>query len=280
MKNGERPSLWKRINRKRREKKSTFIVSLLLRLAVLFVLIWSLVQGRFTTALFCALTLILFLIPFFIEEFFRIELPATLEIIILLFIFCSEFLGEIACFYVNFPLWDSILHTVNGFLCAAVGFALIDLMNRNNRFRSTLSPAFITVVAFCFSMTVGVLWEFFEFFTDAVFHTDMQKDFLIDMISSVALDQTNSNRPIVIDGIASALLYDKDGNLLYAVEGGFLDVGIIDTMKDLIVNFVGALVFSVIGYFYVKTRGKGKFARRFIPTLPKEIDSGPNDHSQ
>lgn len=266
----EKLSLWKRIVRKRRKKRSTFIVSLVLRLFVLFILIWALFQGRFTTAFFCALTLILFLAPFFIEETLKIELPATLEIILLLFIFCSEFLGEIACFYVNFPLWDSILHTLNGFLCAAVGFSLIDLMNRNNRFRSTLSPAFITVVAFCFSMTVGVLWEFFEFFTDVVFHTDMQKDFVIDMISSVALDPTNSNRAVEISGIARTLLYDGDGNLLFTIEGGFLDVGIIDTMKDLIVNFIGAMVFSVIGYFYLKKRGSGKFAGRFIPTLPPQ----------
>lgn len=268
MKNGERLSLWKRIRRKRRSKRSTFILSLVLRLFVLFILILALCFGRYTTAFFCALTLVLFLLPFFIEETFQIELPATMENIILLFIFCSEFLGEIACFYVSFPLWDSILHTVNGFLCAAVGFSLIDLMNRDNRFRSTLSPAFVTVVAFCFSMTVGVLWEFFEFFTDVLFHTDMQKDFLIDMISSVALDETNTNTAIVIGDIARTLLYDADGNLLFTIEGGFLDVGIIDTMKDLIVNFIGALVFSVIGYFYLQKRGKGKFARRFIPTLP------------
>lgn len=270
MKDEKNESLWKRVKAKRKENRSTFLVSLVLRAFVFCGLIAAVVTGRFTVAFFCALTLVLFLLPFFAEEVLRVELPATLEIILLLFIFSSEFLGEIGCFYINFPLWDSILHTINGFLCAAVGFSLIDFTNRNNRFRSTMSPAFITVVAFCFSMTVGVLWEFFEFFMDVFFRTDMQKDFLITAISSVTFDPNGGNRAILIEGIARTILYDAQGNILQTIEGGFLDVGIIDTMKDLIVNFIGALAFSFIGYFYLKKRKKGNFAKRFIPTLPED----------
>ncbi len=262
----KRPSFLRRMRRQAREHKATFWVYLCLRILVLIALILALVRGHFSTAFFCFLSLILFMLPFFVEEAFQIELPSTLEIIILLFIFCSQILGEAAAFYVNFPLWDSILHTVNGFLCAAIGFALIDILNRKRK-RLRLSPVFLTVVAFCFSMTVGVLWEFFEFFMDTVMHADMQKDFIIDTVRTVLLDESKQNIVVTIENIAKTILYDKDGNILAEINGGFLDVGVIDTMKDLILNFIGAFVFSIIGYFYLLNRGKGKFAKQFIPVV-------------
>ena len=265
----KKPSLWRRLHRQAREHKATFWLYLFLRILVVVALIFALARGEWATAFFCVLTLVLFLLPFFVEEAFAIELPATLEIIILLFIFCSEMLGEAAAFYVNFPLWDSILHTLNGFLCAAIGFALIDILNRKKR-KINLSPVFLTVVAFCFSMTVGVLWEFFEFFMDTVMKADMQKDFIINTVRSVILDESRQNVVVTVENIARTVLYDAQGNILTAVEGGFLDIGLFDTMKDLILNFFGALAFSVIGYFYVLTRGKGRFAKQFIPTVIKE----------
>ena len=178
-------------------------------------------------------------------------------------------LGEAASFYVNVPLWDSILHTVNGFLCAAIGFSLIDILNKKKK-KITLSPLFLTVLAFCFSMTVGVLWEFFEFFMDKVMHTDMQKDFLLSTLRTVFLDESRSNVVVTVKNIAKTVLYGENGEVLAVIEGGFLDVGVIDTMKDLLLNFVGATVFCVIGYCYVLNKGDGKFARQFIPTVQSE----------
>ena len=178
-------------------------------------------------------------------------------------------LGEAASFYVNVPLWDSILHTVNGFLCAAIGFSLIDILNKKKK-KITLSPLFLTVLAFCFSMTVGVLWEFFEFFMDKVMHTDMQKDFLLSTLRTVFLDESRSSVVITVKNIAKTVLYGENGEVLAVIEGGFLDVGVIDTMKDLLLNFVGAIIFCIIGYCYVLNKGDGKFARQFIPTVQSE----------
>lgn len=265
----KKPSLWRRLNRRTREHKATFWLYLFLRIFVVVALIIALINGDWAAAFFCVLTLFLFLIPFFVEENFQIELPTTLEIIVLLFIFCSEILGEAAAFYVNIPLWDSVLHTVNGFLCAAIGFALIDILNRKKK-RFNLSPLFLTVVAFSFSMTVGVMWEFFEFFMDTVLRVDMQKDFIIDTVRSVTLDESKQNIVITVENIAKTVLYDGNGQILAEIEGGFLDIGLIDTMKDLILNFIGAFAFSVIGYFYVLQRGRGKFAKQFIPTVAEE----------
>ena len=239
-----------------REHKVTFAVYVVLRLVVLLVLLFSVFSKQYENVFICTLTLVLFLVPAFFQKNFRIQLPSTLEIIILLF-----------------PLWDTVLHTVNGFLCAAIGFSLVDLLCKNKTAKFSLSPLYMAIVAFCFSMTIGVLWEMFEFGADMLLGTDMQKDFVVNSIRSVALDETLSNKVVVIDGIKDTVVNGESLGL-----GGYLDIGIIDTMKDLIVNFIGALVFSIIGFFYVKSRGKSRFAKRFIPTVSeKEPDIEDDD---
>ena len=191
-------------------------------------------------------------------------IPAGLETVILIFIFSAEILGEINAFYVKIPVWDTILHTTNGFLMAAIGFALIDLFNRSDRFSIKMSPYFVAFFAFCFSMTVGVLWEFFEFSMDWFFGLDMQKDWILPSINSVKLNPTGANVPVHVD-IQSVVINGEKWNL-----GGYLDIGIVDTMKDLMVNFIGAVVFSIIGILYLKHRGKGKLAASLIPQVRDE----------
>jgi hypothetical protein len=263
----EKTALWRRVRRQAKNHKITFAVYLFLRAAVFLLLLFSLFRARWGAAFFCLLSLLLFRLPFLLEETLQLDLPAPLEITVLLFILCSQILGEAGSFYLKYPLWDTALHTLNGFLCAAVGFSLIEILNRHHRFCGTLSPAFVTVVAFCFSMTVGVLWEFFEFFMDGVFSFDMQKDFLLPAIHSVALSEKGVNTPVTIENIAQTVLYDEAGNRLFTIDGGFLDTGLFDTMKDLIVNFIGALFFCFVGYFYVKNKGRGNFAKSFIPSV-------------
>ena len=209
-----------------REHKSSFIVYLILRILVIVMLVLQILNQNYENVFLCILTLLLLIIPSFVQVTFKIELPTTLEIIVLLFIFGAEILGEIAEFYLVFPFWDTVLHTLNGFLAAAIGFSLVDLLNRSERTVFHLSPLFTAIVAFCFSMTIGVVWEFFEFGMDQI-------------------------QEVMVNGQALGL-------------GGYLDIGLVDTMEDLFVNFIGAAVFSVIGFFYVRSRGKG-VAGRFIP---------------
>lgn len=225
-------------------------------------MVLQILNGNYENVFLCILTLLLLIIPSLVQVNLKIELPTALEIIILLFIFAAEILGEIQSYYIIFPGWDTLLHTLNGFLMAAIGFALVDILNRNERFSFKLSPVFVAIVAFCFSMTIGVIWEFFEFGMDQIFRFDMQKDTIVHTISSVMLDPAGKNHPEVIRNITDMSVNGESLGL-----GGYLDIGLIDTMKDLLVNFVGAVLFSIIGYFYVKNRGKGKFAKRFIPRL-------------
>ena len=248
-----------------------------LRLAVLVILVAQFLNRNFENVFLCILTLVLFLVPTFIERKIHVDLPDTLEVIILLFIFAAEILGEIQAYYITFPYWDTMLHTLNGFLCAAIGFALVDILNRSERFSITLSPLFLAITAFCFSMTVGVLWEFFECLMDQLFLLDMQKDSVIQTISTVTLDPTGGNHPTAIRGITGLIVVTADGSQHALGLGGYLDIGLLDTMQDLFVNFVGAVIFSIIGFFYVKSRGRGRFASRFIPKVepqPETEDAG------
>ena len=249
-----------------KSKPRVSAVYFLLRLAVLGVLIAQFFNRNFENVFLCILTLILFLIPTILEKQLKIALPNTLEIIILLFIFSAEILGEISAYYTTYRGWDTMLHTINGFLCAAIGFSLVDMLNRNEKFSMSLSPVFMAIVAFCFSMTIGVMWEFFECLMDQVFMFDMQKDMIVNRISSVMMDPTGGNTPVLIKDITDVIIV-AGGKEISLGLGGYLDIGLLDTMKDLAVNFIGAVVFSVIGYFYVKNRGEGKFAGSFIPNV-------------
>lgn len=242
-----------------------FTTYVVLRALVLLVLVLEALKGDYYNVFLCGLTLVLFMIPTFVEHRLHIDVPNTLEIIILLFIFSAEILGEIQEYYLMFPFWDTMLHTMNGFLMAAIGIAMVDILNRSRKFKVRLSPAFVALVAFCFSMTVGVVWEFFEYGMDLFFHTDMQKDTWINTIYSVSLNPEGRNvaQQVIVDSVV--------------VNGetwpGYLDIGLHDTMKDLFVNFVGAVIFSVIGALYIMGRGKGWFAKKFIPRL--KVDELP-----
>ncbi len=252
--------------------RTTLIVYFILRALVIGVLVRFILQKNYESAFICVLTLVLMIMPSFFSKKFHVYLPTALEVIVLFFIFSAEILGEIASFYVAFPFWDSILHGINGFLFAAVGFALVDFFNRSERFSIRLSPVFVAIVAFCFSMTIGVLWEFFEFAGDRLFDLDMQKDFTVNTISSVYLNPEKINRAVVIRNIKDVIVVTEDGKETALGVGGYLDIGLIDTMKDLFVNFLGATAFSIVGYFYLKQKGKGKFAASLIPQV--EMNDG------
>ncbi|AEE16368.1 hypothetical protein [Treponema brennaborense] len=234
-----------------------------LSVLVIAVIVRQLFAGDYESVFMGVLTLVLFAIPVLIDRKMGIDIPSGLEAVILCFIFAAEILGEVDSFYTKFKHWDTMLHTVNGFLMAAVGFALVDIFNRSDKFAFKLSPFFLAITAFCFSMTVGVLWEFFEFGMDMLFNTDMQKDYIVTQINSVKFNPDGLN---IVSRVPVKTLV-VNGEDWISRFGGYIDIGLIDTMKDLFVNFIGAVIFSVIGFFYVKNRGNGKFAKQFIPTV-------------
>jgi hypothetical protein len=247
-----------------------FLIYSVLRFLVIVTMVVSFFLGQYENVALCLLALILFIIPAFAEENFKIEIPVLFESTIYIFIYAAAILGEIQRFYVLIPGWDTMLHTMNGFLCAVVGFSLIDLLNKNSS-KIHLSPTYVVVAAFCFSMTVGVLWEFCEFFVDILFYADMQNDTIVQTIGTLAVNTDSAQKATVIPDIVRTVIYTKSGNT-YVINGGYLDIGIIDTMKDLFVNMIGAIAFSVIGYNYIVRHPENSLAPQLEirPETPEE----------
>lgn len=235
--------------RERRKPSLTLIVYIILRAIVIFTAILALLDGSYYVALLCALALFLFFLPSIIDRRFNIEVPSVLELIVILFIFSSVILGEIGGYYESYPHWDKMLHISSGFLSAAIGFSLIDILNRSEKIHIRLSPFFVAIFAFCFSMTIGVLWEFYEFSADSLFRMDMQKDRYVTSFNSTLLNDPN----IMID---SVVINGENWE-------GYVDIGLIDTMEDLIVNAVGAFVFTIFGWLYL--HGRSKWVEKLMP---------------
>lgn len=253
-------------NRYKEDKRSAIIIYFVLRILVIICGIIAVYNGNYKNALICVLALVLFTLPTFVQKTFKFELPNTFEAVVYFFIFAAEILGDINRFYITVPHFDTILHTINGFLCAGVGFGLIDLLDRRSK-RIDVTPLFIAVVAFCFSMTIGVLWEFFEYSGDQIFIADMQKDTIVQNFST---SKINGKRVYITD-IVETEIKTKDGKT-YTIEDGYLDIGINDTMKDLFVNMIGAIVFCIFGVAYLKNERENAFAKKFIPKTIKKLE--------
>lgn len=161
----------------------------------------------------CILGLIALILPYKILKKEKLEVPPKMYIAYMLFLWASVFLGEIRNFYYKVPHWDTILHTFSGAMLGTLGFSFINILNDNDKAHLNLSPFFVAFFSFCFAITLGVLWEIYEFSCDALINTNMQK---------------------------------------YALESGAQLVGksaLNDTMKDLIVDSIGAFIMCLVGYF-------------------------------
>ena len=260
-------------------KGAVLTVYLILRFFVILTMVLQFLNKDYESVLICLLTLYLFMLPSILAKRLHIALPDTLQIVILLFVFAAEILGEIREFYLRIPHWDTALHTINGFLFAAIGFCIVDLLNKDKNIGMSLSPFYMAVAAFCFSMTIGVLWEFFEWGMDSFFHLDIQKDTVIGAISSVTLHPEGKNIPVVVEQIGETILVLEDGSRLTLPVAGYLDIGLLDTMKDLLVNLIGAIVFSLFGYAYIQTKGAGKVAKHFIPKVMESAEAEPEEET-
>ena len=208
------------------QNRTLVLLYFLLRLIVTAVLLHSLLHGRYDHAGFCAVSLLLFLLPDTVSRRLRISLPAAAEALFLLFVFAAEILGELGSFYLRFPHWDTLLHTIGGLLSAVLGFSMIGLLRQQE---TGCPPLLCAAIVFCFSMTIGIFWEFFEFGMDAVFHTNMQKD-----------------------------------RMLYRFSAPCLDIGLYDTMGDLLAHGLSAAIICVRGFFSIRTPQSNRFAANHI----------------
>ncbi|MFJ7952687.1 hypothetical protein ACIQZG_14275 [Lysinibacillus sp. NPDC096418] len=161
----------------------------------------------------CMTGCIVIFLPSKVENHFRIDIPDIMEIMYFLFLFCAIFLGEVRNFYYKVPSWDLILHCFSAAMLGALGFLIVQFFNNTERLNIQLSPFFVALFAFCFAVTCGTVWEIYEFLADDVLGTNMQK------------------------------FMTADGTVLIGHEA------VSDTMEDIIVDAIGALVVTTIGYF-------------------------------
>ena len=163
----------------------------------------------------CILGIFAMILPGILTKKWKVEIPSKIYYLYVLFLYSSIFLGEVRDFYYTIPYWDTILHMLSGAMTGFIGFSLIDVLN-NDVEKVTLSPFFIAFFAFAFAIMVGVVWEVYEFTSDGLLGTNMQKYKL------------------------------KDGTQLVGREA------LQDTMEDLMVDILGAFVASGIGYISLK----------------------------
>lgn len=180
----------------------------------------------------CTFGVVAMLLPGYLRRKVRLNIPNAMMIAYAVFLYCGIYLGEVRNFYFNVPHWDTILHIFSGAALGALGFSLVSLLNKSESVTFSLSPIFVAVFAFCFALALGVVWEIYEFAMDGILNTNMQK---------------------------------------FAMESGEALVGreaLTDTMKDLIVDAIGAFVVSAVGYISLKTN-KGWLERFQVKRLPE-----------
>ena len=190
-------------------------IRIFIQLTLVIALVIEAFNQRWGLFFVTALALFLLYMPPLFEKKYRVQIPAEFQLLLVLFIYASVFLGEVHGFYVRFWWWDSMLHFLAGVALGIVGFAIAYVLYKTGKI--TASPLFVAFFAFCFSMTGAVVWEIYEFGMDQFFGTNMQR----------------------------------------------LETGVVDTMQDLIINTVGAIIASVAGYLYLK-KGENFLLNRLI----------------
>jgi hypothetical protein len=207
-----------------RIKKIEFWVSTIVRITLIGAIVIAIIRDNRMNLALSLITLFLTFLPVLIEKRYKIEFPSEIEIIIILFIYASLYLGEIKAYYVLYWWWDLFLHTLSGIIIGIIGFYWVYLLSRRGDAPCPMTPLFVATFSVSFAIALGVIWEIFEFSMDSFFGMHMQKS------------------------------------------------GLVDTMWDLIVDTLGALIVSFLGYFYVKGNNRvsdrvEKFLKRKYPRL-------------
>ena len=173
----------------------------------------------------CILGIVLMFFPDLLTKHFKITIPNKMYIMFIMFLYAAIVLGEVRNFYYIFPHWDTILHMFSGGMLGAVGFSVVDILNENKNISIHLTPKFVAIFAFCFALALGSIWEIYEFTGDSLLGLNMQK---------------------------------------YALEDGTKLIGqqaLADTMGDLIVDAVGALTVTLIGYSTIRKKKEETIAK-------------------
>lgn len=248
------------------EDKPTLILRCVLTAIVIVLFVLCLVIKNTKHAAYCVLTLVIFIIPPLLSFIGKFHIPRFLEISILLYTFTAEIFGELFNLYIDFPPFDSILHFLSGLIFLFFGVGLINVFMKEKNYIFTLKPMLVVLFGICLTLSIGVLWEFFEYSGDHLFGLDMQRDKVVNSFNTVNLDETKTNTPVRVEDIRDVKLVHSNGEEESLGLGGYLDLGVYDTMKDLFFALISSLFNSIFLYIYLKSKGKRmKFVSLFIP---------------
>jgi len=242
--------------------KTTMSVYLVIKILIILLLLKIITSNEFSSILLCIVVFFLLDLPFYLSKKLKIKIPNGLMIYSFIYLFFTQILGEVCHFYQLVPHWDSFVHFLNGFLSSSIGFSLIMLLN-SRRMMFKLSTLFVIITTICFASTVGLTWEILEYIADSVLKIDSQNDFYISEINTITLDPKKEGNIISIKNISYTILYDKNDNQLIKLDG-YLDIGLNDTMKDLIVNTLGTITFIIFEYLYIINNKKYHYMKNFI----------------
>lgn len=229
--------------------KITYITFMVLTLA-------SLIQNIYLKNLasigLCAIALFTLSLPNIIKKIFKLEIPLLLEVLLYIFIYAGIVLGSVYKLYDNFEMWDNILHYTSGILTSLIAYSLIYILGKKNN----LSISLILIFCFSFSLMTGVIWEFIEFTCDNTIRGDMQKDTIVNSIATTIYKDRLS-----IKDIDYTIIYSRGKE--YKIDNGYLDIGLIDTIKDLFANFLGAITYVILMYYHL-AKNKFKFMNNLV----------------
>lgn len=228
-------------------KKVYFLIKFILIVITVFSLFRVLLFKDYSMVIVSLLTLIVYALPNIVGKIFKVQFPFLLDIAICVFTFLSTILGDVYNFYVIVPWWDDVLHFTSGMMFVEIGLFFIDLIKKKNN-KIYLNSLYKIAISFCFTITVLSFWECIEFGFDNILGTDTQKDTVITEINSSEFTRKNKklDKKIYVDSI---FVNDQDWKEIY---GGYLDIGLYDTMIDLLDGILGALIYSCIRYRYLR----------------------------
>ena len=171
----------------------------------------------------CVLGVFALMLPGLIEQRVHLVIPSRMLILYALFLYGAIYLGEVRSFYYSIPYWDSILHFFSGGMLSTLGFSVIVILNKTDRIPVNLSPIFVSVFAFCFAVTLGAIWEIYEYSLDGLLGLNMQKFALMDgtqLIGHAALSDTMKD---VITDCISAFAISAIGYMSYKYKKGWIE---------------------------------------------------------
>lgn len=245
----------------KKKNKTLLLILSCFSLFTLIVLFLQLSSGNYRNVFFSLLTLLLLGLPLLLEYFLSLSFPTLLTILYFVFIFSVEILGKVFLFFMRLSYWDILLHILGGFICFGMGLYLLNL----RRNKSTHIPTYMKILfSFSFAVTIGVFWEVCEFFGDQLFHLDNQNDVIINTISTMELSK-EKQYPFYFPFIDHTnIYYHSHGKIKRKTIDGYLDIGLIDTMKDLMDNIFGAFLFSFLFILYIHNKKRYLFVEKLF----------------